>query len=47
MALTSGAWCIAWRTRLSESGGWVALIQKVTVRVAGAHDARGAAVGDV
>jgi hypothetical protein len=26
---------MAWRTRLSEAGGCVALIQKVTVRVAG------------
>ncbi len=26
---------MAWRTRLSDSGAWVACIQKVTVRVAG------------
>jgi len=32
---TSSARWSAWRTRLSESGGWVVLIQKVTVRVAG------------
>ena len=36
IALTSSPWWSAWRTRLSESGGWVVLIQNVTVRVAGA-----------